>query len=510
MPPHGTPTPESTRQRHVPVPPPARRQSGGTGGSGATRPLPKPMRLDRPVLLSVGYAACHWCHVMAHESFEDPATADVMNRLFVNIKVDREERPDVDRIYMDAVQAATGRGGWPMTVFLTPDRRARSTPAPTSPRRTGTGLPGFTRVLEAVADAWEHRREEIAEQAQRLTAAVRDRPARRRRGTRVRDALRSRLPDARDPATTRPHGGFGGAPKFPQAPTLEFLLRIAGEDVGTPGRRDAGAHPVSMAAGGIYDHLGGGFARYSVDSAGWSPTSRRCSTTTPCWPGSTCGRPRSPATTTSPGSPVRHSTTCSTDLRLPEGGFASAEDADSEGEEGRFYVFTLDEVEEAVGEHAPVAAAVLRGHRGRQLRGLQRAAPAGDAPEAVAAALGIDARSGLDLDRRGQAPAAGRPLRAHPPGPGRQGRSAPGTPWRSGPSPRQEPSSTSNATWTQPSPRHGSSSTSCGTPRDGCSDPGGKGGPRARVRRRLRSHRRCALHPVSGHRRRRAGTAKRS
>ena len=181
---------------------------------------------DRPVLLSVGYSACHWCHVMAHESFEDPATAEVMNRLFVNIKVDREERPDVDSVYMTAVQSMTGQGGWPMTVFLTPDGRPfyGGTYFPKDDRH---GLPGFTRLLEAVDDAWRERRDELLGQAGRLAAAL---------------ARSGELPGAGDASALTVavldraavqlaaqfdsrFGGFGGAPKFPQAMSLDHLLR---------------------------------------------------------------------------------------------------------------------------------------------------------------------------------------------------------------------------------------------------------------------------------------------
>src|SRR5947209_7425167 len=181
---------------------------------------------DKPVLLSVGYSACHWCHVMAHESFEDPAVAAVMNELFVNIKVDREERPDVDGIYMEAVQALTGHGGWPMTVFLTPDKRPfyGGTYYPKEPRQ---GMPGFVQLLEAVAEAWNERRHEVDDQAGRLTDALGQvadlAPSQHAVDRSVLDTAVGALRDQFDPQW----GGFGHAPKFPQESSIELLLRAA-------------------------------------------------------------------------------------------------------------------------------------------------------------------------------------------------------------------------------------------------------------------------------------------
>jgi uncharacterized protein YyaL (SSP411 family) len=230
-------------------------------------------RRDVPVLLSVGYAACHWCHVMAHESFEDQQTAEVMNEHFVCVKVDREERPDVDAVYMAAVQAMTGRGGWPMTVFLTPQGRAfhAGTYYPPRPQH---GLPAFTALLQAVAEAWRDRREEVEGAGANITARL----------ARLSDPVVAAdgpsgapEPRAQDLAAAAAslrgywdpvQGGFGGAPKFPPAMALDFLLRhhqrTGDSDALTVARHTAEA----MARGGIYDQLGGGFARYSVD-AGW-------------------------------------------------------------------------------------------------------------------------------------------------------------------------------------------------------------------------------------------------
>jgi uncharacterized protein YyaL (SSP411 family) len=218
---------------------------------------------DKPILLSVGYAACHWCHVMEHESFEDPETAALMNEHFVSIKVDREERPDIDAIYMDAVQAMTGQGGWPMTVFLTPDGKPffGGTYFPPEDRY---GMPSFKKLLAAVADTWAQRRDEVEQQGDNLVRAI-DPLSNLQPSTEVitdtllTDALRG-LRDSFDPM----FGGFGSAPKFPQAMTFDLLMRIAER-----GHTEAGdmVHRSldAMAAGGIFDQIGGGFHRYSVD-----------------------------------------------------------------------------------------------------------------------------------------------------------------------------------------------------------------------------------------------------
>ncbi|NNC40020.1 MAG: thioredoxin domain-containing protein, partial [Acidimicrobiia bacterium] len=219
-------------------------------------------RADQPILLSVGYSACHWCHVMAHESFEDPDTAAVMNELFVNVKVDREERPDVDGIYMSAVQAMSGHGGWPMTVWLTPDGKPffAGTYYPPVDRH---GMPSFRRVMESVAEAWTNRRDGIESQADQITSAIsRELP--------TSDSLpgRNALEVAYrqiEAAFDGLNGGLGGAPKFPQQPVIEFLLRAAGQPWAPQAKQMVTTTLEKMAAGGIRDLIGGGFARYSVD-----------------------------------------------------------------------------------------------------------------------------------------------------------------------------------------------------------------------------------------------------
>ena len=301
---------------------------------------------DVPVLLSVGYAACHWCHVMAHESFEDEETAALMNRLFVNVKVDREERPDVDAVYMESVQAMTGHGGWPMTVFIDHDGRPffAGTYFPKDARH---GMPSFQQVLIAISSAWTERRSEVEEQGSRLV-----------------EAISQDVPSAVVPADLAVayekieavfdpfHGGFGQAPKFPQQPVIEFLLRIHEEDWAPQAAGIVIKTLEEMSAGGIHDQLGGGFARYSVDNRWLVPHFEKMLYDNAqlarlyLWAGVEFGRDDfiETARTT-----LRY---MATDLRHPEGGFYSSEDADSEGEEGRFYVWSVGEVRDVLGEGA--------------------------------------------------------------------------------------------------------------------------------------------------------------
>ncbi|HEX3172629.1 MAG TPA: thioredoxin domain-containing protein [Solirubrobacterales bacterium] len=311
--------------------------------------LARARALDRPILLSVGYSACHWCHVMERESFEDSETAAYMNEHFVCIKVDREERPDVDALYMEAVQAMSGQGGWPMTVFCDPE----GVPfygGTYFPPDEGRGMPSFRMVMEAVIDAFENRREELRERAPgtraRLGAIGAVEPDEEAPDRALLEAALANLAAGADGE----RGGFGGAPKFPPASALELLL-ARGETDHVERTLDA------MMAGGIYDQLGGGFARYSVDAAwlvphfekmlydnallargylhGWQALGheryRRVCEETLDW--------------------ALH------EMRGPEGGFYSALDADSEGEEGRFYVWTPDEIRAVLGEKADVAIA---------------------------------------------------------------------------------------------------------------------------------------------------------
>ncbi len=312
-------------------------------------------REDRPVLLSVGYSACHWCHVMAHESFEDPETAQVMNELFVNVKVDREERPDVDAVYMDAVQAMQGHGGWPMTVFLTPEGRPFYGGTYYPPHRRA-GLPGFVELCRAVDDTWRNRRQELEGQAERMTEALRQSVLVAGDGDALPGAeLVAEAAAGLSAQFDREWGGFGGAPKFPQTMSHEVLLRSFSRSADPDELAIVTTSLDAMASGGIYDHLGGGFARYSVDAFWMVPHFEKmlydqallARVYLHAWQITGEARYRQVLDETV-GYVLR-------DLRAPGGGCYSAEDADSEGEEGRFYVWRPEEIREVCGDDADAA-----------------------------------------------------------------------------------------------------------------------------------------------------------
>ncbi|MCU1375203.1 MAG: hypothetical protein JWO68_2489, partial [Actinomycetia bacterium] len=297
---------------------------------------------DVPILLSVGYSACHWCHVMAHESFEDPAVAGVMNELFVNVKVDREERPDVDAVYMEAVQAMTGSGGWPMTVFLHPDGRPfyGGTYFPPDARH---GMPGFVDLLRAVDDAWRTKRHELDEQAAELTETIRRSASVGGGGAIPGAEALDQAVDGLLAAFDGQWGGLGRAPKFPQTMSLDLLLRRGVVD-------QVVVSLDAMASGGIYDHLAGGFARYSVDERWLVPHFEKmlydqallARAYLHAWQVTGFERYRQVLEETV-GYVLR-------DLAAPGGGWCSAEDADAEGVEGKFSVWALDEVLEVGGQ----------------------------------------------------------------------------------------------------------------------------------------------------------------
>jgi len=310
---------------------------------------------DRPILLSIGYAACHWCHVMAHESFEDPATAAMMNRLFVNVKVDREERPDVDAIYMRAVQAMTGRGGWPMTVFLTPDGQ---------PFYGGTyfpptdlqGSPSFTRLMQSVASAWTSRREAVHATTATLRELYANAAAPLTPSGSVNVPLLQTAVDVLRRLHDPEHHGFGDAPKFPQTMPLDFLLRH--------GTRHADGAVLSlvtesflaMARGGINDQLAGGFARYSTDRAWVVPHFEKMLYDNAIL--IALGTHLVQSTGSDEIERVTRATISWVlqEMTGPEGGLYASIDADSEGAEGKFYIWDRAELQAVLGEHFAFAA----------------------------------------------------------------------------------------------------------------------------------------------------------
>jgi uncharacterized protein YyaL (SSP411 family) len=315
-------------------------------------------RLDRPVLISIGYAACHWCHVMAHESFEDETTASYLNEHFVSIKVDREERPDVDAAYMEATQALTGQGGWPMTVFATPDGEPFfcGTYFPPTPAH---GMPSFSQLLASVAQAWTERRADVVAAGQRIVSGL---------------AEQSRVPVTGAPPTEAQlaagvtalaaqydaqRGGFGRAPKFPPSMVLELLLRHHARTGSAEALRMVAGTAEAMARGGMYDQLAGGFARYSVDADWVVPHFEKMLYDNALlarvylhWWRAT-------------GSPLARRVALETcdwmlaELQTDQGGFASSLDADTDGVEGSTYVWTPDQLVEVLGQQDGAWAADL-------------------------------------------------------------------------------------------------------------------------------------------------------
>ncbi len=311
--------------------------------------LERARREDKPILLSIGYSACHWCHVMEHESFENEEIARLMNENFVCIKVDREERPDLDSIYMNAVQMMSGNGGWPMTVFLTPDLKPfyGGTYYPPEDRR---GMPGFPRVLMAIADSYKNKREEIATSADAITAELKKSD----RFIASTEMLTTEVLNEAFAAMARNfdsrHGGFGGAPKFPPSMALMFLLRHHKRTNSPQALMMVETTLQKIAGGGMYDHLGGGFARYSVDERWLVPHFEKM-----LYDNALLTRIYLYAYQQTRNVLYRQIAEETLeyiirDMTDSSGGFYSAEDADSEGQEGKFYVWTKAEVRSILGE----------------------------------------------------------------------------------------------------------------------------------------------------------------
>jgi uncharacterized protein YyaL (SSP411 family) len=309
--------------------------------------LEKAQREDKPIFLSIGYSACHWCHVMERESFENESIAALMNEQFVNIKVDREERPDLDAIYMDAVVSMTGQGGWPMSVFLTPDGQPfyGGTYFPPEPRY---GMPSFPQVLRSVAEAYRQRRDQVIGQAQRLTSAL-------QRSTQIGGGSGELTPEMLREATDillqlfdDENGGFGSQPKFPQPMTLDFCLAEYRRTNDLDVLYMAELTLEKMAKGGIYDHLGGGFHRYSVDAIWLTPHFEKM-----LYDNAQLLRTYLHAWQLTKQPLYRRVLDETIDYVLremtsPDGGFYSTQDADSEGHEGKFFVWTPEEIEEVL------------------------------------------------------------------------------------------------------------------------------------------------------------------
>ncbi len=363
--------------------------------------LERARREDKPILLSIGYAACHWCHVMERESFEDDATAHVMNEHFVNIKVDREERPDLDGIYMSAVQAMTGHGGWPMTMFLTPEG-APFFGGTYYPPEDRMGMPSFRRVLAGVADAYRTRREEVLRSGEQLKSIFVAAAAAPRSTGPLSPGLLERAWRSIAQRYDARQGGFEGAPKFPQAMALDYSLRYW-RRTGASHALDIATHSFRrMARGGIYDQVGGGFHRYAVDAVWLVPHFEKMLYDNALL--SRLGVHLWQATSDDETRRVTEETIdwAIREMLSPEGGFYSSLDADSEGEEGKFYVWSAVELQTVLGDDAGLVTRFWGVSEGGNFEG-HNILHVPNEPSAVAGREGIDLSELQDAVRRARA-----------------------------------------------------------------------------------------------------------
>src|SRR5699024_6851093 len=314
---------------------------------------------DLPILLSIGYAACHWCHVMAHESFDDAETAEMMNANFVNIKVDREERPDIDAVYMTATQAMTGQGGWPMTCFLTPDGEPFHC-GTYYPYESRPGLPSFQQVLGAVVQAWQERREELRQGAGRIAEQLANHAEPLPESAIDADVLATAVSTLEQEAD-RENGGFGNAPKFPPSMVMEFLLRHYERTGSAAALRLVEDTAEGMARGGIFDQLAGGFARYSVDATWTVPHFEKMLFDNALLLRCYAHLARRSRTSLAERVATETAQFLVRELQTPQGGFAASLDADTEGFEGLTYVWTPRQLVEVLGEQDGAWAAATFG-----------------------------------------------------------------------------------------------------------------------------------------------------
>ncbi|MFH0768648.1 MAG: thioredoxin domain-containing protein, partial [Chloroflexota bacterium] len=304
---------------------------------------------DKPILLSIGYSACHWCHVMAHESFENKETARLMNEHFINIKVDREERPDLDTVYMEAVQSITGGGGWPLTVFLTPEGKPfyGGTYFPPEDRH---GLPGFPRVLMTVSDAYKNRNNQVKQATDQILKVLNSKVNSKTTAGQLTADILEQAYSAIKQDFDRENGGFGGAPKFPQPIVLEFLLRYHLRTREKDALEMVTSTLEKMARGGIYDQIGGGFHRYSTDNHWLVPHFEKM-----LYDNALLSKIYLHAYLVTKTPLFRRIAEETIDYVLremtsPQGGFYSTQDADSEGEEGKYYLWSIDEIKNVLGD----------------------------------------------------------------------------------------------------------------------------------------------------------------